>query len=251
MGRLVFWILCSIVLLIVLGASFWWSFSNRLGDDPQEALRAGRELLSSRRVLVFVAHPDDAEWWIGGTLRRLVLSGALVRLVVASDGERGPNRVRAKNLREVRRAEQRAAGEVLGYSDIVFWGLPDRGVAGDPRVLPLIRQEIESFLPDLVITFDPRLPDLPYLHPDHEGLGHRVYEVWASLPTKPRMVFFHTRRPNVAVDITEVIDEKINAFLKHRSQNLGRGGRRNREAHRKAGSMVGVPYAELFRAVVG
>jgi LmbE family N-acetylglucosaminyl deacetylase len=215
-----------------------------------EALRAGEEMLRARRVLVFVAHPDDAEWWIGGTLRRFVLEGAHVRLVVASDGEKGRNRIRAEDLRATRREEQRRAGEVLGYSEIIFWGLPDREVSLQAGLGALIAGELREYQPDLVITFDPRLPALPYLHPDHEGLGHRVFEVWDQLGKKPRLVFFHTRRPNVAVDITEVVEDKVKALLMHRSQNLGRGGGMNRQAHRSAGEMVGVPYAELLREVV-
>lgn len=251
MWRVVLSLLSVGVLLVALGGFFWLSFRTRLGDRPDEALRAGEELLRSRRVLAFVAHPDDAEWWIGGTLRRLVLAGAKVCVVVASDGERGRNRIGAEDLRATRREEQRAAGAVLGYSEVIFWGLPDREVSAHPDVSRLILEEVRKYQPDLVLTFDPRLPALPYLHPDHEGLGHVVFEVWHELERKPALVFFHTRRPNVAVNITDAVEEKVRALLMHRSQNLGRGGGRNRAAHRSAGEMVGVPYAELFRRVVG
>jgi LmbE family N-acetylglucosaminyl deacetylase len=241
------WLGALIAGVAVLGLAAWVALSTRLTVPPKEALENGEQILQHSRVLVVVAHPDDADWWISGTLKRLVDHGAQVLLVVASDGEKGPNRIGAKDLPATRREEQKAAQAVIGYQDLRFLGLPDREVVQQPNVLETIEEIGEEFQPTLVITFDPDTPDLPYLHPDHEGIG-RVVKQWLEKRTQPvEIAFFHTRRPNAAVEITDVYEAKLQALRQHRSQGLDRGGFSNRPQMAKNGSRVGVPLAETFR----
>ncbi|HWP30637.1 MAG TPA: PIG-L deacetylase family protein [Fimbriimonadales bacterium] len=241
--------LITLLLLAAFGYSVWWLLKMRLTVSPEEALERGRAILNSKRVLFIVAHPDDADWWVSGTARLFVLRGAEVGLVVASDGEKGRNLINAKNLAETRQTEQREAAKVIGISKLWFLHLPDREVAMQPGISRSLEEIIHEFEPDLIVTFDPSLPDLPYLHPDHEGIGRVVYSIWKENPGGAKLIFFHSRRPNIAVDITEVIETKVEALRKHRSQGLGRGGERNKEFHRAFGKRVGVPYAELFREI--
>ena len=42
-----------------------------------------------QRVLVVTPHPDDAEFWAGGTIARWVKEGATVRYVLCTDGDKG------------------------------------------------------------------------------------------------------------------------------------------------------------------
>src|SRR5439155_23915812 len=107
---------------------------------------------------------------------------------------------------------------------------------------------IAAFSPDTIITFDGDLPALPYLHPDHEGIGRVVNRILKELPTKPRLLLFHTRRPNVAIDITSVIGDKIRALQAHKSQGLG-GNTEDRIRRYNNGNMANVGYAEYFRRV--
>lgn len=41
------------------------------------------------RVLVIVAHPDDAEFWAGGSIARWTNAGVTVTYCVLTDGETG------------------------------------------------------------------------------------------------------------------------------------------------------------------
>jgi LmbE family N-acetylglucosaminyl deacetylase len=41
------------------------------------------------RVMVIVAHPDDADSWAGGTVAKFSRSGAKVAYVVVTSGEKG------------------------------------------------------------------------------------------------------------------------------------------------------------------
>ena len=225
------------------------AFRVRLSGSPAEALAAGRELLAARRVLALVAHPDDLEWYIGGTLRRLADSGARVAVIVATDGEKGPNRTDVPDLAVARRAEQAAAGRILGYSHIYSLGLPDRGASQDPHLLAEVQRVYREEQPQVVFVFDPALPALPYLHPDHQGSARVFLDFWRGLGAgRPPVYLFQTRRPDVAVDIGSVIDIKGRALAQHVTQNGGSAGMMPR-LFAADGRLVGVGSAELFRVL--
>ena len=42
-----------------------------------------------QRVLVVVPHPEDAEFWCGGTVAKWIDEGAMVRYVLCTDGAKG------------------------------------------------------------------------------------------------------------------------------------------------------------------
>ena len=241
--RRLWWLLA----VVALGTACTAVFTTQLTDAPAEALSRGQELLNKKTVLAIVAHPDDLEWYIGGTLKRLSDNGANVQVIVGTDGEKGPNRVKSPNLAATRREEQAKAGQINGYSHIYSLGLPDRGLAADPRFLPEVRRIYNEVRPDAVFVFDPSYPSLPYLHVDHQGSAREFLKFWATLGAgKPPVYLFQTRRPDVAVDISSVIDTKAKALSQHVSQNGGSGsGMKGFFAG--SGKSVGVGYAELFR----
>jgi LmbE family N-acetylglucosaminyl deacetylase len=239
------WVLALLVLLTGTAFAFW----PRLTDSPAQALAAGQALLSKPTVLAVVAHPDDLEWYIGGTLRELANRGANVQVIVATDGERGPNRVKSANLASTRRAEQAAAGVINGYTRIHSLGLPDRGAAADPRFLPEVERIYNEVRPDAVFVFDPAYPALPYLHTDHQGSAREFLKFWNTLPdSRPPVYLFQTRRPGVAVNISSVINTKAKALAQHVSQNGG-GSSGMTRFFAADGGRVGVAYAELFRVL--
>src|SRR3990170_4303485 len=88
---------------------------------------------AGRRVMVVVAHPDDAEFTSGGTLAKWAGEGAHVRYVVCTDGSKGGDDLVIDDiaLRDLREAEQRAAAEILGVKDVAFLRYPDGDLASD------------------------------------------------------------------------------------------------------------------------
>ncbi len=232
-------------LSLAVAAALFLIFRVRLTVPPQTALAAGWELLQDKTVLAVVAHPDDLEWYIGGTLRRLADAGANVQVVVATNGEKGPNHIKAPDLSATRRQEQLNAARINGYRQVHFLGLPDRGVATDARFLPEVEAIYRQVRPQAVFLFDPQFPSLPYLHPDHQGSARLFLSFWRTLATdRPPVYLFQTRRPDVAVDISPVIATKAAALAQHRSQNSGNGDGMKRFYR---GGRFGVVYAETFR----
>ena len=233
------------LLALTIFGSLYAVFRVALTVPPETAVRAGSGLLGRKTVLVIVGHPDDLEWYVGGTLRRLSDAGADVQVVVANSGERGPNRTKVADLPAIREREQLAAARINGYARVRFLRLPDRGSAKDPRFLPAVQAVYREIRPDALMVFDPALPSLPYLHVDHQGTARVVLAFWRTLEAgRPPVYLFQTRRPDVAVNISGVIDTKQSALAQHVTQNGGNGsGMRGLFG----GKTVGVQYAEYFR----
>lgn len=223
---------------------------SRRGRRDLEAACPGHDL-SNRVVLAVGAHPDDLEFYAGGCLRLLSVSGARVVAVVATDGERGGS---LPDLPDVRRREQEAAAAILGLSEVVFLGLPDRRLRRVQEALEAALHAVwERVRPAVVFSFDPVAPQPPYVHPDHQALGRAVLRVAAarSAAGEPpaTLYLFHTRRPNAAVDIESVFEAKLRAFRAHASQMtrlewmVGPVIRRSARAN---GRRAGFRWAEAF-----
>lgn len=133
-------------------------------------------LRSVNRIIAFSPHPDDAEVIAGGYLAMMTSKGALVKVIVVSDGRMGigsmeytPDEVIA-----IRRREELEAMRILGVHDVEFLNYVDSEVP-EPEILrrDFIRI-IRGFKPDVVITVDPRLPY--EAHPDHVNTGLAVMQ---------------------------------------------------------------------------
>ena len=94
-------------------------------------------LLSAQRVMIIVAHPDDAEIQCGGTIARLVGQGAVVSYVLATSGNRGTSdpAMTSDQLAALREAEQLTAAARLGVTDITFLRFDDGDLAYNAQPL--------------------------------------------------------------------------------------------------------------------
>ncbi len=229
------------------GLALWMELRTRPVADAAPALQEGARLLAFERVLAVAAHPDDLEWYAGGTLARMAREGVEVHVIVASDGERGPNLTGAEDLRAERRREQMAAAGLVGYSSVHMPALPDRAVARGDALRRELERTAARVRPDAVLTFDPEKPSLPYLHADHQGAGRIVRQWWREQGEgRPVLYYWQTRRPDVLVDITDTMDVKLAARAAHRTQGSGRPDLLRR-LNAAAGRAAGLAYAEAFR----
>lgn len=187
--------------------------------DPQLALAAGYELTSRpRRVLALTCHPDDLEFFAGGTLRLLALAGSEITAAVLTDGEKGGDR---PALGAVRRAEMQRVAAILGYSRVEFAGLTDYGLPEDPRLEREVARFWRDVQPEVVLAFDPMELVPGMANRDHKALGRTVADLARHHVFDGVQVFFYgTRHANVLVDISAVIADKRAAVLAHQSQHI-------------------------------
>ena len=180
-------------------------------------------LEEARRVLVVVAHCDDAEWMFGGTVARLVDGGAEVSYVITTDGANGGVDLSAPaaELAAVRATEQRSAAEVLGVSEVVFLGYRDDELTVTVRLKRDLVRQIRRLKPDLVLTWMPsRTPGAPmdWCHGDHLATGEATLQAVYPEALMPRI------HPQLAEEgLTTACGER----------GLGARGDRCRSVHRR------------------
>ena len=89
---------------------------------------------SPKRVMVIVAHPDDPEFFSGGTIALWAREGAEITYLILTNGNKGSDdpAMMPQQLARLREEEQRSAADVLGVKTVVFL------VAGSKRrIMPL------------------------------------------------------------------------------------------------------------------
>jgi LmbE family N-acetylglucosaminyl deacetylase len=214
-----------LILAVLAGCILYLYFNwdtSPIAGEPETLRAASEELVTvQRRVLVIAAHPDDVEWYVGGTMLRMTGAGSHVTLVVATDGERGRGRNQHPDLGAVRRAEAVEAGRRLGVAEVIPLGLADTRLLLNRQLQALIREVWERVDPEVVFTFDSAYPRFPYVHPDHQAVGRAVGAIYDSLAgARPQLYLFHSRRPDTVVDVTNTIQAKTHALGAHQSQGF-------------------------------
>lgn len=131
--------------------------------------------LAPRSLLVVMAHPDDAEFFAGGWIARVIASGTVAHLLLLTDGQGGSmdGTVSRQDLAATRRREQTAAAELLGFASVTFLGGED-GQLYDTWPLRLaVARAIRSTRPDVLLTTDPQhfYSEHWIHHPDHRAAG--------------------------------------------------------------------------------
>jgi len=161
------------------------------------------------KVVAVSVHPDDFCLGIGGTLALHVRRGDSVRVLVLSNGERGGNP-------EVRRKEAVASSEILGVDDIRFLEMPDGHVDDSIETVCRIEGYINEDGPDRVYcgSNKDRHQDHRYASLATLSAGRMVGEIFLY----EGMSAWTSFEPTTYVDVTDVIDIKMESIAAHRSQ---------------------------------
>ena len=220
------------------------------------------------RILVVVAHPDDAEFGCAGTVAKLAKSSEVFYLSCTS-GEMGIEKnISVARKRGIREGEQRKAAEILGVKKVFFLMEKDCEVENTFKLRKKTVAVIRKVKPNIVFTFDPAntsFDNIYLFHSDHRNVALAAFDAvypragnrnfGRGEPHKAKEFwFFGTDKPNKWVDISSTINLKINALLTHRSQISGRWSENKIKRFvlsraREAGKKKGMKYAEAFRVL--
>lgn len=225
------------------------------------------EATTPATALAVFAHPDDPEVSCGGTLARWAAGGCAVHLVIANQGDKGsadPTTDPAELTR--RRADEVArAADVLGIRAVEHLGHPDGELDNDAALRGRLIEVIRRVRPDAVVAPDPTavfFGESYVNHRDHRELGWALldslvpsasplYAPAAGAAHQVGLVLLSgTLEADAYVDISDVLDRKVEAVSCHRSR-VGEAPALIAEVlgHRAAeeGRRAGVPLAEAFR----
>ncbi|MBK9363548.1 MAG: PIG-L family deacetylase [Rubrivivax sp.] len=166
---------------------------------PYHALQA----LPAQRLLVLAPHPDDEVLGCGGLVAAMLAQGATVQVVIVSDGALGGDAA-------VRERESMVAAQVLAATsappEMVFWHLPDRGLASSVDLDLRLQRLIDSSAPDCVL-----LPSPFEIHPDHRALCMAGLLAMQASGAGRDLLCYEVGQPlipDVLVDITAQVERK-------------------------------------------
>jgi LmbE family N-acetylglucosaminyl deacetylase len=194
------------------------------------------------RIIVFGAHPDDAEYKVGGTATKWAKLGHHVKLVSVTNGDIGHWQMAGGPLARRRAAEVHAAAKVLGVSSQVL-DIHDGELLPTLEHRKLITKLIREWRADIVIAHRP----WDY-HPDHRYVGVLVQDAAFMVtvpffcpdvpPLEKNPVFLYAsdgfRKPypfqaDVAVSVDDVFETKLDAIHELPSQAYEGGASGNAE----------------------
>ena len=180
--------------------------------------------MSQVDILAIFAHPDDVELAVGGTLLKMKSLGYATAALDVTAGEMG-----TRGTPEGRAKEASEAAKLLKLDVRENLGLPDGHVfAGDEERTKLVRV-LRRLKPKVLLTHQDNDP-----HPDHNHIVQLVRESarLASMrrydaetggekiepPIVAHNVFSRLVVPSFVVDISDFLNEKMEAIRAHKSQ---------------------------------
>jgi len=195
-------------------------------------------------IIVFGAHPDDAEVGMGGTIAEYARKGHEVYIVIAA----------VPTEPDLRRNEAEKAAEILGAKSIIL-DINPYELVFDRELVRKFDEVIREYSPDIVYTHWNHDS-----HQDHATIANAVItstrknncSLYMYEQTIPGGIVPYGFRAQSFVDITEVIDVKMNSIRAHKSQIKINGewwlyGINGRAMSR--GFQINVKYAEAFEVV--
>jgi LmbE family N-acetylglucosaminyl deacetylase len=180
--------------------------------------------------MVIFAHPDDAEFTIGGTIAKWAASGCELTMVLCTSGNVGTHdpKYTLKTLAKTREAEQKEVAEFFGIKHVVFLRHDDCALVPDLALSRELVREIRKHKPEVVICGDPEgwfYGDNYINHPDHRAAARAALEAvfprcemelfWPEEGPvhKVHAVYIHSAKEcNTAIDISTTLDGKVGAL---------------------------------------
>lgn len=179
-------------------------------------------------ILVFAAHPDDAELGCGGSIAKWAFEGLKIGVIDFTRGELG-----TRGTPELRMQEAAKAQEILKLTIRENLGFHDGFFNNDQEHQLALIQKIRKHQPKIIITNAPT-----DRHPDHaraceltktavflSGLRKVITLDENGQPQqawKPKHLFHYIQDqfivPNFVVDITAYFNTKIQAIQAYQSQ---------------------------------
>ena len=223
-------------------------------------------------ILVILAHPDDPEFFMGGTIAMWSKMGHKISYLLLTKGERGVSEQypETEQLKGVRKIEQRDAADVLGVGAVDFLEHPDGLLEVNLENRRQLVAEIRKRQPDIVVSSDPQTFFHTYYinHPDHRAAGMLTIEAvfpaagnpsffpeqieQGLKPTQIRELWMSlTVDPNITLDVSDYWQIRLEALKKHVSQ-IGdpESFVQKWNQHRQEATESDSDYYEHFRRVI-
>jgi LmbE family N-acetylglucosaminyl deacetylase len=231
------------------------------------------------RILAIHAHPDDIEFQCAGTLALLKERGAEITIVTMTPGDCGSAEMGPDAIAATRRAEAKAAADLLG-ADYRCLEFRDLSIVHDNPSRQRVTELLRRVRPDIIFT----APPVDYMS-DHEVTSRLVRDAcfnasvpnyrthqWDPAPPAEKVPYLYYVDPiegidwfgkpivpDFLVDTTRTFDLKLQMLACHESQRNWLRQQHGideyldscRRWSETRGRELGVAHAEAFRQHTG
>ncbi len=196
---------------------------------------------ATKKILVILAHPDDPEFFIGGSIVRWIKAGHHVDYCLLTRGDKGSDdlNLTPEQLMETRMQEQRRAADALGVNKVIFLKEIDGFLNFNEDIQKQVVRIIRQLKPEIVVSCDPQnyyLRGMYINHSDHREAGEialrAVFPAAGNVNYFPELIhheglFPHTPEEvwlafpvaaNITLDVTEYWHDRMEAIKQHVSQ---------------------------------
>jgi LmbE family N-acetylglucosaminyl deacetylase len=209
-----------------------------------------------------VVHPDDEILGSAGTIVRHIQNGDEVNVLILAEGITSRGNKEDNFSKELEQLQQTAikANKLLGVSNIEFGNLPDNRMDSVDLldIVKIVEKFINTYQPEVIYThhsgdlnIDHRLTHQAVMTATRPMVNQCVKEIYTfEIPSSTEWSFDYSFKPNVFVDITDMIDFKLQALNCYESEMRKFPHPRSPEAIRviaqRWGTVVGCEAAEAF-----
>jgi LmbE family N-acetylglucosaminyl deacetylase len=180
-----------------------------LSAKPEELM-----VSNFHRVLVLSPHLDDDVISVGGTISKCLKEKIPVKVVYLTSGnQRNPN---DNDIPAVRIEEATKSMELLGCNDFQFLNYHQKELMLEKNAWKEIRKIIEEYKPDVIFT-----PSFVEKNVDHYATSIILANALKGCSVKPTCCCYEIWMPTIVnsfIDISDFVDLKTEAILKHESQ---------------------------------
>lgn len=220
-------------------------------------------MLKSKRILVISSHPDDEAICSGGLIMRAKKEQASVFVLYMATGS-SRQFVNGQTLESDRISEAKNAAKYGGFEYRIAFNNISTKVDTLPQkyLIEAIEDTVREFKPEIVVT--------PYRNSysqDHRAVAQACISAFRPIPEslhpQPKMILEIEEpttwptpsTPNFYVDISGVMNEKLELYKCHKSQVTQDPQYRSCENLTRLagfrGSEIGVKYAEAYNLLKG
>jgi len=177
--------------------------------------------MKMEKILVFAAHPDDAEIGMGGTIAKYSENKDKIITLIFTKGEKSHPHIKEEVIARKRKSETKNVDELLKRKSIHL-DLDEgklKQYLNDDKLLNEIKEIINKFKPTKVYTLSSSDP-----HPDHRSVNEITLKILEELKFKGDIYAYEVwnvvedNHAKVYVDITETFGMKKRVLKEFKSQ---------------------------------
>lgn len=181
-------------------------------------------------IAVVVAHPDDAEYIVGGTIAKYTNKGHKVTIIICTNGNIGHPDLSREEIEKIRLKEAKEGAKILS-AEVVFLGYDDEFFPDSRESRLKLLNELRKVNPSVVFTHHPN----DYTNADHRVVSNvaidmSYLQMMKNIKTTNKKTDSFSElyyidipggvgfEPTEYVDISDVFELKMKALSKHKTQ---------------------------------